>query len=127
MAMKRMMAALTALSLAACATAQNRFDTTRISDVYVADFSSIDPAGCTTADVDLSNDAAHVFFRKAKQLSEKAVADHYPLAPCKIEGTLKRAGEACDFEISAAMTGVIQCGGTRWHFACDECGDLLGR
>lgn len=125
--MTRFLIALATLGLAACATAEGRFDTTRITDVYVADFSSTDPAGCTTADVDLSNDAAHVFFRKAKQLSEKAVADHYPLAPCKIEGTLKRDGEPCDFEISAAMTGVIQCGGTRWHFACDDCGDLIGR
>lgn len=125
--MTRFLIALATLGLAACATAEGRFDTTRITDVYVADFSSTDPAGCTTADVDLSNDAAHVFFRKAKQLSEKAVADHYPLAPCKIEGTLKRDGEPCDFEISAAMTGVIQCGGTRWPFACDDCGDLIGR
>jgi len=127
MAMKRSLVALAALGLAACATAQGRFDTARITEVYVADFSSSDPAGCTTADVDLSNDAAQAYFRQARQMREKAVADHYPLAPCKIEGTLRYDGAACDFEISAAMTGTIQCGKARWFFACDTCGDLLGR
>jgi hypothetical protein len=124
MAVKQLLIGLS-ITLAGCAIAQTRLDTTHLSEVYIADFSSTDPKACTTADVDLTNDEAHVFFRKAKQLSEKALADHYPLAPCKIEGTLKRDGQACDFEISAAMTGSITCGEERWFFACEDCGDLF--
>lgn len=118
-------ALLAAACLSACASTGGRFDTTRISAVYIAEFTSTDPTGCTTADVDLTNDQAHVFFRKAKQLDERALADHYPLAPCKIEGTLERDGQPCDFEISAAMTGQIRCDGQRWFFACEDCEDLF--
>ncbi|WP_230970221.1 hypothetical protein [Nitrogeniibacter aestuarii] len=114
------------LALAGCASGPARLDTTHLSAVYIADFTSSDPKGCTTADVDLTHDEAHVFFRRARQLSEKALADHYPLAPCRIEGTLKHDGQPCDFDISAAMTGSITCGERRWFFACEDCGDLFG-
>ncbi|MBX3678775.1 hypothetical protein [Cognatazoarcus halotolerans] len=127
MAMTRLLIALATLVLAACATVGGRFDTVRITDVYVADFTSTAPAACTTADVGLSNDAAHAFFRRAKRMSEKALADNYPLAPCKIEGTLRYKGAPCDFEISAAMTGMVRCDAQRWFFACDDCRDLLGK
>jgi len=127
MAMKSLAVGLAALMLTACAHPGNRFDTTQLSAVYIADFTSTEPKACTTADVDLTNDEAHVFFRKAIQLSAKALADHYPLAPCKVAGTLRREGEPCDFEISAAMTGVIRCGERSWFFACEDCDDLFRR
>lgn len=124
MAMRALLIGLSLL-LGACAGAQSRLNTTQLTDVYIADFSSSEPAGCTTADVALTNDEAHVFFRKAKQLGEKALADNYPLAPCRVEGTLKRDGQPCDFQISAAMTGSITCGEHRWFFACEDCEDLF--
>jgi len=113
------------LALTACASAGPRLDTTQLSAVYVADFRSSDPKACTTADVDLTHEEAAAFFRRAKQLSQQALADHYPLAPCRIDGTLEHKGQACDFEISAAMTGSIRCGEERWVFACEDCGDLF--
>ncbi|QID16193.1 hypothetical protein G3580_00260 [Nitrogeniibacter mangrovi] len=127
MAMKTPLIALAAIGLTACATAAGRLDTAGLSELYIADFTSTDPTGCTTADVDLSNDDAQAFFHRARQLSEKALADNYPLAPCRIEGTLKYDNMPCDFEISAAMTGVIRCERQRWHFACDDCEALFGR
>lgn len=113
------------LALSACAAGTPRLDTTRLSAVYIADFLSVEPDACTTADVDLTHDEAHVFFRQASQLSERALADHYPVSPCKVVGTLQRDGQPCDFEISAAMTGRITCGEQRWFFACEDCGDLF--
>ena len=44
MAMTRLLIALATLVLAACATVGGRFDTVRITDVYVADFTSTAPA-----------------------------------------------------------------------------------
>ena len=125
MAVKAMPGALCACFLAACTPTDGPLDTSRLSDVFIQDFDSSDPAGCTTADVDLTHDEALSFFQRAKPLSAVQVADNYPLAPCKVEGTLRRDGQACEFEISAAMTGMIQCGDARWHFACDDCAALF--
>jgi hypothetical protein len=120
-------AMLAATSLSACAIAGGPLDAATLTELYIADFSSTDPAGCTTADVDLSNAQARAFFMRARQLDARALAEHYPLAPCRIEGTLKRNGAPCEFEISAAMTGSIRCDTGRWFFACDDCDDLFGR
>lgn len=127
MVLKILLTASIALGLGACASVADTTHTTRLTDVFIADFTSTDPAGCTTADVNLTHSEAKAFFDRAMPMSAKQVADHYPLAPCKVEGTLKRNGQQCDFEISAAMTGQIQCGGTTWHFACDDCDDLFAR
>ena len=125
MAMKIATALAVALLTAACVSTPAPLDTASLSAVYVQDFSSSDPAACTTADVDLTHSEAQAFFKRARQLDARTLSDNYPVAPCQIEGTLKAGKRLCDWQISAAATGVIRCDGDEWFFACDDCGDLF--
>ncbi|WP_333858877.1 hypothetical protein [Denitromonas sp.] len=123
--MKIATALAVALLTAACASTSAPLDTTRLSAVYVQDFTSSEPTACTTADVDLTHAEAQAFFKRARQLDARTLSDNYPVAPCQIEGTLKAGKRLCDWQISAAATGVIRCEGDVWFFACDDCGDLF--
>ncbi|MCZ4306088.1 hypothetical protein O4G98_15245 [Zoogloeaceae bacterium G21618-S1] len=125
MAMKIATALAVALLTVACASMSAPLDTTRLSAVYVQDFTSSEPTACTTADVDLTHAEAQAFFKRARQLDARTLNDNYPVAPCQIEGTLKAGKHLCDWQISAAATGVIRCEGDAWFFACDDCGDLF--
>lgn len=125
MAMKIATALAVALLTVACASTSAPLDTTRLSAVYVQDFTSSEPMACTTADVDLTHAEAQAFFKRARQLDARTLSDNYPVAPCQIEGTLKAGKRLCDWQISAAATGVIRCEGGAWFFACDDCGDLF--
>lgn len=125
MAMKIATALAVALLTAACVSTPAPLDMASLSAVYVQDFSSSDPAACITADVDLTHSEAQAFFKRARQLDARTLSDNYPVAPCQIEGTLKAGKRLCDWQISAAATGVIRCDGDEWFFACDDCGDLF--
>ena len=57
-------------------------NTKNIKDLYVDDFSSDDPANCTTSDVDLTHLQALLFFKRARVVDYKILHDHYELAPC---------------------------------------------
>jgi hypothetical protein len=96
-----------------------------LDEVFVKDFRSIAPLDCTTADVALTHTEAATFFSRARVLSSRQIADNYPVAPCFVEGTLRADGERCDWRITAAATGFIRCGPNEWHFACDDCDELL--
>lgn len=125
MAMTRYLVMLgVALCLAACAgPAEN---VARIDAVYVADFRSDAPASCRSSDVPLNHAQAAQFFRQAKAVDYRTLHDHYDIAPCHIEGTLKQGGQSCTWKIRAGATGSIQCAGQTQHFACDTCGELFG-
>ncbi|MBT0962415.1 hypothetical protein [Denitromonas iodatirespirans] len=125
MAMKLTTGLVVALLTAACASTSAPLDTAGLSAVFVKDFTSSEPTACTTADVDLTHSEAHAFFKRARQLDARTLSDNYPVAPCRIEGTLKAGKRLCDWQISAAATGVIRCDGAQWFFACDDCEDLF--
>ncbi|MGQ5490237.1 hypothetical protein ACUH78_15435 [Thauera sp. ZXT1-4] len=96
-----------------------------LDEVFIKDFRSAAPLDCTTADVALTHTEAAIFFSRAHALSPRQIADNYPAAPCFVEGTLLADGELCDWRITAAATGLIRCGPNEWHFACDDCDDIL--
>jgi hypothetical protein len=98
----------------------------RITDVYVADFRSAAPDSCRPSDVALSHAQARMFFSRARRVDYKTLQDNYEIAPCHIEGTLKRNGEACDWKIRPGATGSIRCGAKTEYLVCDTCTDLFG-
>lgn len=110
-------------AVVACST-QKQFTKDAISDTFVKDFSSSDPA-CTTADVGLNHAEAEAFFKRAKVLDYDTLSDNYPIAPCFIVGTLKYRGESCDWKIFAGATGSMKCKERETYFACDTCDDLF--
>lgn len=97
----------------------------RLTEVFVKDFHSLEPTACTTSDVALTHSEVETFFTRAQHMTRKQVSDNYPTAPCYIEGTLKTGDKLCEWRVTAAATGFIACGGQEWHYACDDCGDLL--
>ncbi|MCL2310684.1 MAG: hypothetical protein FWC42_10560 [Proteobacteria bacterium] len=66
---------------------------TLISDVYVEDFASDDMQSYRPSDVPLNRTRARDFFRRARQVACKVLFDHYDIAPCWVEGTLKYGAE----------------------------------
>lgn len=114
---------LCVLALTSCAA--SAFDVSKITDVYVADFSSEDIKRCRPSDVDLDHREAKAFFVRAKQIDKKTLHDHYDFAPCSIEGTLKYKSKSCNWEIRAGKTGHIACDKHVRYFACDACNDLF--
>lgn len=114
-------------ALVACAGTAENPAITDVENLVIKDFTSSDPHACTTADVDLTNTEVRQFFQRASQLSYRQLQDDYPHAPCRLEGTLIYRGKLCQWSISAAGTGSIVCGESSWHFACDDCQDLLVR
>ena len=112
-----------AVFLASCAAIGSAGVT--IGDVYVADFQSNAPASCRPADVALTHAQARAFFTRARQVDYKTLQDNYEIAPCNIEGTMKRNGAGCDWKIRPGATGSIRCGSKTDYFVCDTCTDLF--
>jgi hypothetical protein len=98
-----------------------------MADVFVADFHSDAPTSCRPSDVPLNHAQARAFFSRARQVDYKTLHDHYEIAPCNIEGTMRRNGEACDWKIRPGASGSIRCGSRKLYFACDTCADLFER
>ncbi|MET3494584.1 hypothetical protein [Variovorax boronicumulans] len=93
----------------------------------MADFRSDQPAAaCRPSDVPQNHGKAREFFSRARQVDYKTLHDNYEQAPCFVEGTLKKDGKSCDWQIRAGATGAVQCGEQKLYFACDTCGDLFG-
>lgn len=99
----KLVGSLLASLLAACAVAGMR--QAPITDVDVADFESDDMQSCRPSDVPLNHAQAHDFFRRARQVDYKVIHDHYDVAPCYIEGTLKSRTNTCEWKIRAGATG----------------------
>lgn len=98
-----------------------------IRDLYVDDFSSDDPANCTTSDVELTHQQALLFFKRARLVEYRIIHQHYELGPCYIEGPLTYNDEPCEWQIRAGATGSINCNDKVWYFVCDNCDDLFGK
>jgi hypothetical protein len=96
-----------------------------VGDVYVADFKSDNMATCRPSDVDLSKTQVADFFRRARAVESKVMNDHYDLAPCYIQGTLKHRFATCEWEVRAGATGSITCDKRIQYFVCDTCEDLF--
>lgn len=113
------------LLLISCSS--NVMNTKLITNLYVDDFSSDDPANCTTSDVDLTHLQSLQFFKRARVVEYRILHQHYELAPCYIEGPLTYKKEPCKWEIRAGATGLIKCNDKVWYFVCDNCDDLFKR
>lgn len=122
MEMKRWLFVLSLTATASCSAGP--IDTQKISEVYVADFHS-DDTSCRPSDVDLDHNKASQFFLRSKQIDARTLHDHYDIAPCYIEGTLKQAGKSCSWKIFAGATGEVSCIEKTDIYACDDCGDLF--
>ena len=96
-----------------------------ISDVYIEGFQPDDIQSCRSPYVPLGHARARDFFRRARQVDYKVIHDHYDVAPCYTEGTLKYFNNTCKWEIRAGVTGDIKCEGNTQYFVCDDCGDLF--
>jgi hypothetical protein len=114
------------LALMAGCASSGQFAKDKIASVYVKDFTSDEPESCRALDIPLEHGEAAAFFQRAKILDYHTLSDNYPVAPCRIVGTLQYDDENCRFEISAAATGSITCKGKETYFACDTCKDLFG-
>ena len=101
--------------------------TNLISDVYVEDFSSDDMEHCRPSNVDLNNHEAEDYFNRAKKVDYSVIHDHYNIAPCFIEGTLKYSNNICEWQIRAGATGYIKCGEDTQYYACDICDGLFNK
>ncbi|WP_256354612.1 hypothetical protein [Variovorax sp. dw_308] len=119
--------ALAAAVLLAACTAAPESARDAITDVYVSDFRSAAPASCRPSDVALTHAQARSFFLRAGRVDYKTLQDNYEIAPCNIEGTLKRNGEACEWKIRPGATGSVRCGSKTDYFVCETCKDLFGR
>lgn len=114
-----------AVAVAVAGCGGRSFSPNNARDVFVKDFQSTEPTACTTDDVDLTNAEVLSFFSRARPLTYKQLTENYPEAPCRLVGTLNYSGHTCDWKVSAAATGSIQCGDRNWYFACDDCQALL--
>jgi len=94
-------------------------------DVFVLDFQSEEPRNCTAADVDLDNERAAAFFRRARRVSYRTIHDAYETFPCRALGVMRLHGQHCTWSINAGLYATVRCGGKEVHYACDECQDLL--
>lgn len=101
------------------------FVATDTRDVYVADFKSENMASCRPNDVDLNKTQVAEFFRRARNVESKVLHDHYDLAPCYIQGTLRYQFRSCEWEVRAGSTGSITCSKRLEYFVCDTCDDLF--
>jgi len=98
---------------------------TSISDVYVEDFKSDDMQSCRPSDVPLNHARARDFFLRAQQVNYTVIHDHYDVAPCYVEGTLKYRNNICEWKIRAGATGQVECNKKIHYFICDNCQDLF--
>jgi len=114
---------LVCLLIASCAASQRVEHL--ITDVYVEDFQTENIENCKPSDVDLSNSEARQFFMRSTQVEYKTIHDHYNVAPCYIEGTLKFNGDVCDWKIQASAIGSITCMKIVDYYSCDSCEDLF--
>ena len=103
------------------------FVATDVRDLYVADFKSDNMATCLPSDVDLNRIQVVDFFRRASRIESKVLNDHYDLAPCYIQGTLKYRFATCEWEVRAGATGSITCDKRIQYFVCDDCEDLFSK
>ena len=103
------------------------FVATDVRDLYVADFKSDNMATCRPSDVDLNRIQVVDFFRRASRIESKVLNDHYDLAPCYIQGTLKYRFATCEWEVRAGATGSITCDKHIQYFVCDDCEDLFSK
>ena len=124
MALKALIVAACLLLAGGCGS-PSHFEPAVLQQVYVKDFQSDEPEACTTADVPLQHAQAQAFFARATPVDHQTLNDNYPVAPCRLVGTARYRGRACDWSISAARTGWLQCGSQRWHYACDDCDALF--
>ena len=96
-----------------------------LHDFYVEDFSSDAPKQCKASDVELSNADVKAYFERAKAVSHATIHDHYNVAPCRIEGTLKKGSSICDWKIDALGVGQITCNEQTKYYVCETCDDLF--
>lgn len=116
---------LIGLSLAALTACSSTHLAPQLEQVFVKDFESSEPTACTTADVPLGHAQAKAFFARAAELEYKVLSDNYPEAPCRLVGTARHGAAMCDWAITAAHTGWLQCGTKRRYYACDTCDELF--
>lgn len=114
---------LACLFIASCAPNQKMEHS--ISHVYIEDFQTENMNECKPSDVDLNNEEAKQFFLRSTKVEYKTVHDHYNVAPCYIEGTLKTNNNICDWKIQASAIGSISCRGLVNYYVCDSCEDLF--
>jgi hypothetical protein len=100
-------------------------DLDQVQEVYVADFHSDDMTTCDPSDVPLSHGRARKFFQRARIVDYKTIHDHYDVAPCYIEGSLRYRSKGCGWKILAGATAEVRCGENTWHLVCDDCEDLF--
>jgi hypothetical protein len=96
-----------------------------ITNVFVEDFKSAEPQSCRPSDVPLDHARARDFFQRARKVDYRVIHDHYDVAPCYVEGTLKYRNQACEWRIRAGATAHIRCGKETQYFVCDKCEDLF--
>ena len=89
------------------------------------DFFSDDMDACKPSDVDLNNNDAKNYFLKSRKVDYKVIHDHYIIAPCYIEGTMKFNGKLCDWKIQASGVGSVTCGDVVEYYVCDSCEGLF--
>lgn len=109
--------------LVSCAC--NQHPAQHITDLHIDDFQTEDINTCKPSDVDLSSKEAEQFFLRSKKVSYKIIHDHYNIAPCHIEGTLKTQGKVCEWKIQASLIGSIKCDEEISYYACDSCEELF--
>lgn len=115
---------IAAVCLTACVS-NSQFGRDRIQNIYVADFESDDYSMCNTSDVPIEHAEAVTFFKRAEVVDYRSFDNNYPYAPCRVVGTLQYDGKPCNWQISAASTGIVTCNGRETYFACENCKDLF--
>lgn len=97
-----------------------------LKDVYVQEYAYEDKNLCQASDVNLNHSAAAKFFERSRIIDSREVHDHYDIAPCHAEGTLKYQSKPCKWTIYAGGIGYLNCPQGEWYFVCDGCKDIFG-
>lgn len=122
--MKNIFFCIALFSIAACASQTAKFSNANVTT------QGSDKPNNLCQNFKLTNQEAHTFFTKAKEVSAIAIHNEYDYLPCYVKGTISRKGSSehstCDFSIRAGGTAELACNGEEVKFyGCKTCDNLF--
>jgi len=82
---------------------------------------------CTTADIPLSDEQAHIFFSRSRAVTSRTVHDDYDLLPCYLVGVMQFRGKPARWQLHLGGVAIIVQGQRTRYFVCDDCESMFER
>jgi len=110
----------------ACNTEKNKLQKTHIlfSNIIVQSMAS-DYNDPMCKKFSLDNKQAKTILNKSFIINARIMHDKYDYLPCYVKGTASHNNKQCQWEIRAGGTIEVECNGSNYILACDDCDDLL--